>query len=675
MNRLLTWIFSLAVLLGASQLAGCATVNALHNSGLIPRSELFAPQNTFFYRLNSSGTKLAYLDATLPRQILVRDVACLSCNAAPAAIDLPDGARPFMFFWAKQENRMVIVYSSPSKKRLDVANYDLVSKQFTSMFPEENVTSFLSDAGANSFYAVPQSIFKISAKGQEDRFFKVDFENGERISLNVQGQVLQIEPIGNGMIGINTASKPGTQEWVYTQPTGTTLPLLTFQAEDRKHFSGFLTSYYDPKKRAHALFLDTTSTDTLVISDIDLQTGEKTIVAQDKADIRNVFIQPHIGLQAYVRNFKQPEWIVNDSTLDTDFAFLSKGDSFLSGVWSRSKDDQRWLVTHLTSRGQEEVSIYDRPSRKLTRVNQTGNSLIAHSPALQVRSAVVVSRDNTPLVSYLTTPANKACLQNNCPMVVYIHGGPHARDEYPRSPVIAWLVNRGYAVLTVNYRGSSGFGKSFESMSKGQWGLAMQDDVLDAVDWAIQTKVADPQKIAVMGASHGGFLAANSITVAPDRFACAVASAATGDLASFVEKVVATQPWLATDLYESVGDTRISEVKTALKARSPISKIAEVKAPILITHGGKDQQSPLSDAEAYAAALHAGGKKVAFAVFPEEGHGVNSPDTKLVYYGIIENFLAACLGGKSEPGALTIDKSKIDIRLGQNLYPFLTRPE
>ncbi len=227
-------------------------------------------------------------------------------------------------------------------------------------------------------------------------------------------------------------------------------------------------------------------------------------------------------------------------------------------------------------------------------------------------------------------------------------------------------------MLTVNFRGSRGFGKAFKKLASGQWGLATQDDVTDAMDWAINTaKVADPKRIAIVGASFGGDVAINGITFAPDRFACAVVTGAGPNLASFVEKVSASTPELAEYLYENVGDVRKPEVKAALEARSPWANMAAVKTPVLIAHGANDKSAPFDDMAAYAEALRAKGAKVAFVVYPEEGHGFANPQTRATHYGVIENFLVGCLGGRVEPVDLSTARQKVDIRFGEQEFTFL----
>ncbi|MEN9868417.1 MAG: Prolyl tripeptidyl peptidase precursor, partial [Pseudomonadota bacterium] len=314
----------------------------------------------------------------------------------------------------------------------------------------------------------------------------------------------------------------------------------------------------------------------------------------------------------------------------------------------------------------------DRRTKAVKQIVVPGKRALAFDPGYRVRAEVIPARDNTPLVTYLATPPGRLCAVNDCPLVVLPHGGPFARDEYPSNATTAWLTNRGYAVLTVNFRGSRGFGKAFKNLARGQWGLATQNDISDAVDWAVKkAKVADPKRIAIVGASFGGDAAINGITFEPDRYACAVALGAGANLASFVEKVVATSPELADHLYENVGDVRKPEVKAALQARSAFANIAAVKKPILIAHGAQDMSAPFDDMVAYAEALRARGAKVAFVVYPDEGHGFNNPQTKVTHYGLIENFLAGCLGGRPESVDVSTARQKIDIRFGEQDFTFL----
>jgi dienelactone hydrolase len=634
---------------------------------LTPRAELFAKPTTSFYRLNADGTKVAWFDtSTGAQQLQLQNLACSSCGHNP--LTLPDGGRPFMFFWSNSPDKMVVVYSSPAKKRLDVASYELTTQKWTSFFPEENVSSALINVSPTSFYGVPLAVFKVLDQDKRESYFRVDFARGQRVPVPLQNQVLLVEPVPGGAIGLNKGFQGGTQ-WVFVRANGEQIPLVTLSPEDVQHQSGFLSSYLDQQQIAHAQFLDTSTSDTLALLDINLATGQKRHVLQDKADLRSVLVAPNQPAQAAVRNYLAPEWVALAPELASDVAFLNQQPDLVSGVWSRSADDKRWLLTQQTPGGQETVALYDRARHVLQRLNLGGKPVAETGAAMQVRAAVITARDKTPLVSYLTTPAGQNCQHNDCPMVVVLHGGPRLRDEYPRTPTVAWLVDRGYAVLTVNYRGSSGFGKTYEALNIGQWGLAMQDDVLDATEWAIAAKVADPKRIAVMGASHGGFLAINSVTVAPTRFACAVAAGATANLASFVEKVTTNQPALAADLFKSVGDTRIPAVKAALLARSPISKVAAVRVPMLITHGGKDQLAPVADMDEYAKVLAAQGGKVSYVVFPEEGHGFQNQASALAYYGLAEHFLADCLGGRREPLAGSLDKGKLDARYGRQWLP------
>lgn len=664
----LLWVFLNLVLANAS------AAPATENNPLIPREQLFMRKpGPEFLRLNANATLLAYLDRST-NKLMVADANCPECTDKQYAIALPDGGSPYLFFWTKFKFKMVVVYFSPAKKRMDVAVYDLLAKEFTALFLETEVKQAFVDASPKYFYSVPTVVFKVEEANNEPRYFKIDFERGERNEVSLKNNILEIERHASGIIGVDTTSVPKRIQWYFTDITGRQQALASIDEIDQLLSAGFLTSYTDKKGARHALFLNANTTDTLALIDYNLTTGKPTTIARDKADIERILLKPHGPAEAYVRNYLKPEWVALDPAMNGTVKFFNQQSRPVSAIESRSADDSRWIILQRDAIGRDFPVMYDRSRKTLKPIvlGQTSTvSTVSFDGGIKVRAEVVPARDKTPLVSYLTTPSAQTCTRNDCPMVVLLHGGPRLRDEYPSSPIITWLANRGYAVLTVNYRGSRGFGKKLEALNIGQWGLAMQDDVLDAVTWAINKKVADPKRIAVMGGSHGGFLAINSITVAPDQFACAVASGATGNLASFVEKVTTVEPRLGADLFNSVGDVRIPEVKAALLARSPISKIAAVKVPVFITHGGKDQLAPLSDMEDYAAALAAQGGKLGFVVFPEEGHGLVNQATKLASYGMVENFLAACLGGRHEPVLLDLGKAKIDVRMGQENYPFL----
>lgn len=637
---------------------------------LLTRSDFFLRQpSTDSFRFNADGKKLAYL-ARNTKKLMLTNADCPACENQLAPIDLPAGVRPFLFFWTKNPLKMLIVYSAPEKKRMDVAVYDVAEKKFTSLFPEANVSLPFVDASPKYFYAIPTAIFQVNEN--ESRFYKVDFERGERVEVSKKGDLLEVDNIAGGVIAIDRKSRPDMAQWYFTKNNGERLPLASFNDYDQRVNSGFLTSYLDRNNIGHALFMASSTTDTVVLSAFNLSTGKKTIVAQDKADIQQVLIKPHGPVQAFISNYLKPEWVVLDRTLGPDMQFLQRQLKQVRRIEGRSANDQRWVVIERDAIGQEIPFMFDRRTRKLTQIVVPGRQPLAFDPGYRVRAEVITARDNTPLVTYLVTPPGRLCARNDCPLVVLPHGGPFDRDEYPGNATNAWLANRGYAVLTVNFRGSSGFGKAFRNLIIGQWGLATQNDVTDAVDWAIHTaKVADPKRIAIVGASFGGDAALNGITFSPERFACAVVAGAGPNLASFVEKVSASAPELAEHLYENVGDVRKPEVKAALEARSPWANMAAVKAPVLIAHGANDKSAPFEDMVAYAEALRAKGAKVAFVVYPEEGHGFANPQTRATHYGVIENFLAGCLGGRAEPVDLSTARQKVDIRFGEQEFTFL----
>jgi dipeptidyl aminopeptidase/acylaminoacyl peptidase len=256
------------------------------------------------------------------------------------------------------------------------------------------------------------------------------------------------------------------------------------------------------------------------------------------------------------------------------------------------------------------------------------------------------ARDGLTIPAYLTLPPGMA--PRGLPLVLLVHGGPWARDSYGFDPWVQLLANRGYAVLKVNFRGSTGFGASFLNAGNLQWGVgSMQHDLSDAVGWAIAEGVADPQRVAIVGGSYGGYATLCGLAFTPQLYRCGVDIVGPSNVATLFESM--PPYWQVRKLRWKlrVGDV---ESDTELNRRiSPLFHANAIRAPLLIGHGANDPRVKLSESEAIAAAVRANGRQVAFVVYPDEGHGFVRPENNLDFFGRVEEFLAVHLGGRAEP--------------------------
>jgi dipeptidyl aminopeptidase/acylaminoacyl peptidase len=233
-------------------------------------------------------------------------------------------------------------------------------------------------------------------------------------------------------------------------------------------------------------------------------------------------------------------------------------------------------------------------------------------------------------------------------MVLLVHGGPWARDQWGYQPEVQLLANRGYAVLQVNYRGSTGFGKTFQHAAEHEFAGRMHDDLIDAVQWAIKQGYADPTRVGIYGGSYGGYAALVGATFTPDLFRCAVDIVGPSNLLTFIETIPPYWQTAISDFYRRVGNPATE--KQFLESRSPLFKVDRIKIPMLIAQGANDPRVNRRESEQIVKALEKKGIEHEYMLFPDEGHGFAKPQNRLKFYAAAERFLARYLNGRYEEG-------------------------
>jgi dipeptidyl aminopeptidase/acylaminoacyl peptidase len=323
-------------------------------------------------------------------------------------------------------------------------------------------------------------------------------------------------------------------------------------------------------------------------------------------------------------------------------ASLADGDI---GALSSDDSGQRWIVTFNHDREPGLTFLYD---------HRTGESELLYRPfprldpaALAPMTPVTIpSRDGLQLHSYLTLPVGVE--PAGLPMVLVVHGGPWARDWWRFDPEVQLLANRGYAVLQVNFRGSTGYGKAFVKAAIGQFAGKMHDDLIDAVTWAVERGYADPDRVAIYGGSYGGYAALVGVTFTPDVFAAAIDYVGISDLANFMRTLpVTARPHLANNWHLFVGDPADPDQEADMLARSPITKVDAIRTPLLVVQGANDVRVVQAESDNLVAALRSRGVDVEYLIKPDEGHGFLNPENQMDLYHAVERFLADHLGGRS----------------------------
>jgi dipeptidyl aminopeptidase/acylaminoacyl peptidase len=383
---------------------------------------------------------------------------------------------------------------------------------------------------------------------------------------------------------------------------------------------------------------------------LNLHSGaEDVMLADPRVDVSHALVSRKTGsLLAATLDPGAQEWKFFDPHLQALATQLAGPLSSRMDIVSVSRDDNQVVALVQDSSGGRYLLV-DIAKQQSTVLGELSSSHInAISPLPKQRPFTFSSRDGLSLHGYLTTPIDARGMEiRNAPTVVLVHGGPWARDYARTDSLPLFLANRGYAVLQVNYRGSSGYGKAFQAAAKGEFAGKMHTDLLDGVDDLIRQGITDPGKVAIMGASYGGYASLVGMTHTPGRFACGISLFGMSDISSLVTEA---PPYWSLGLFQwhdYVGDPAKPEDLQRMRDQSPLYKADQVRGPVLILQGARDARVHLDQSTRMVEALQKADKPVDFVLFPEAGHGLYRWIDRLTYYRKTEDFLAHCLGGRS----------------------------
>jgi dipeptidyl aminopeptidase/acylaminoacyl peptidase len=342
-------------------------------------------------------------------------------------------------------------------------------------------------------------------------------------------------------------------------------------------------------------------------------------------------------------------------------------------IASRTQADDVWVVGVDPVKAPASAWLYERAERRLTLLYNSRPDL-ADAKLATMRPVEIRSRDGLTQVSYLTLPPashRDGARRPPAPLILLPHGGPWARDLYAYNPLHQFLANRGYAVLSPNFRGSTGFGKAHLAAGNREWGAAMHEDLLDAVRWAIDEGVTTADQVGILGGSYGGYCVLAALTLTPTVFACGVDIVGPSNLETLLATIPSYWEAMKIQLYERVGDPTTAEGQALLKARSPLTHADAIVRPLLIGQGANDPRVKQAESDQIVAAMEARSIPVTYVLFPDEGHGFARPENNLAFFAATEHFLAANLGGRAEPFGEVLQGSSITVPAGANFAPGL----
>ena len=378
---------------------------------------------------------------------------------------------------------------------------------------------------------------------------------------------------------------------------------------------------------------------------LDLRDGQEKVIAEDSQyDISGIITHPTTRTIQAVGFYKDKlEWQVLDDSITADFEFLKAAHKGEFRIVDRTLQDLNWLVAYFTDDGPVYYYAYDRTAKTTT-------FLFTNQPKLEglqlapMEPISYVARDGLTIHGYLTKPVG---VSTPTRAVLLVHGGPWTRDTWGYKGQAQWLANRGYVVLQVNFRGSTGYGKDFLNAGNREWGAKMHDDLIDGVNWLVEKGIANKDEIAIMGGSYGGYSTLVGLTFTPEVFAAGVDIVGPSNLITLMETIPPYWKPLKRVFSHRMGD--IETEPEFLRSRSPLFFVDKIQKPLLIGQGANDPRVKESESEQIVQAMKDAGKPVEYVLYEDEGHGFARPENRLHFYAIAEEFLAKYLGGKFEP--------------------------
>jgi dipeptidyl aminopeptidase/acylaminoacyl peptidase len=637
--------FARKVCLTIAVLAMTSTIPA-HSSHaqlppLIPRDTLLGNPERANPHIAPDGKRLAWL---APDEHDVLQVWVQTIGGRDARVVTADKSRGIQTYgWAFDSKTILYAQDAAGDENFHLFAVDLDSRNVRDLTPWQGVRAEFVAASPKH----PERI--LVALNLRDRklmdVYRVDLRTGAvELDTKNPGDVAGWLADDDLVVRAATVTTPdgGTELRVRGGAAGAWRSLMKAGMEDN-------LAALDFTKDGQSLFLSTSiGTDTTRLVRHELASGAETVIARsDGADLCDAMIQPtrHV-VQAAAFDPGRKTWTVVDPSIQPDFDAIAKITDGDFTVVDRDLADQTWLVSFESDRAPARYYSWDRAARKATFLFSVQPKL-DDAPLAPMKPIQFAARDGMKLNGYLTLPPGAP--GKNLPLVLAPHGGPWARDSWGFAPYTQLLANRGYAVLQINFRGSTGFGKKYLHAGDRQWGLKMQSDLTDGVKWAVDAGIADPKRVAIFGGSYGGYAALAGAAFTPDLYRCAVDECGPSNLFTLLASLPPYWEVARSLFFTRVGNPGDPRDKQLLTAASPLFSADKIKIPMLIGQGANDPRVKQAEAEQIVDAIARHRGSAVYVLYTDEGHGFARPENRLDFTARMEKFLADNLGGRYEP--------------------------
>lgn len=636
---------------------------------LIPREIIFSNPDRGMVRISEDGKYLSYLS---PKDGVLNVWVAPINNLKSAKIITDEKERNIAgYYWAKDSEHIIYMQDEKGDENYRTYSVNIETLNKKLLTPPNGVKT----AAIHLSKRFPQHVLvAINERISEYfDFYKVDIKTGKRDLIYENKNEFS-------HVVFNDDFKPRVGYKMLTSGEGEvyllgnddlTKPVLlqTIPVEDM-----LTTELLHITSDGEKLFLkDSINRNTSALIEYSFSSNQyREIFSNPKVDVNNYISHPKTGMiRAVATNYLRQEWTVIDEKIKHDFEFLQSVDNGDFEIVSCDYADNKWIIAFYTSDAPSKYYLYDRNNKTIEFLFHS-NSKHEDLPFAKMYPVEIKSRDNLNLVSYLTIPR---WLDNGSgkpikpvPLLLNVHGGPNTRDHWTFYKGIQWLANRGYAVLNVNYRGSTGFGKDFVNAGNGEWAGKMQNDLEDAVDWAIASGITSKDKVGIIGGSYGGYATLVGLTKTPDKYALGVDIVGPSNLLTLFNSAPPYwKPYLVSLMKKMGGDPKTEEGRKIFLEKSPLTHVSKIKKPLIVVQGANDPRVKRAESDQVVSAMKERNLPVVYLLYPDEGHGLRRLENKLSMYAIIEPFLSQFLGGRVENAKDEIKASSVEIIEGKNI--------
>lgn len=616
---------------------------------MISVEDLFTSPRRAAATISPDGTRLAYLAPWHDRlNVWVQD---LTPDAEPQRVTGDENRSIVVYQWTDDSRWLLYLQDSDGDENWHVYRVDLTDPGA----PAVDLTPF---DGVRSYFELPRGLPGKAIVAMNQRTpqltdaYELDIGTAELtlIAENPGTVVSWMSSDDGELFGTTMSDDGGLQISQWQRATGTLRTIGSYEGSD--YPVGIHPVQATPD--GSGIWIGSNrDTDRTRLVRIDVATGEETEVDSHPtfdlggplSGVAPLILSRRTGELIGTRYFGERQVI---RALEPGFAdVLANVEKLSDGdVTSLSSDDdgRRWVVAFNVDRDPGATYLYDHHSGESRLLFRPLPHLDPETLA-PMTPVTITARDGLALHSYLTLPVGVE--PQGLPLVLLVHGGPWARDAWGFQADVQLLANRGYAVLQVNFRGSTGYGKAFVKAAVGEFAGKMHDDLIDAVEWAVDQGYADRDRVAIFGGSYGGYAALVGVTFTPDVFAAAIDYVGISSLANFMRTLPnVARPFLANNWHAFVGDPSDPTQEADMLARSPITHVDRIQTPLLVVQGANDSRVVQAESDNLVAALRERGVEVEYMVKADEGHGFLNPDNQIDMYHAVERFLAEHLGGR-----------------------------